>query len=613
MSVCHAEDMHELYKNEMDSEDESDRRRTKIGSLKQKAVNASNKITHSLRKRGKRRVDFRAFSIEDVRDAEEERKVEMFRNELIAKDALPKEHDDYHTFLRFLKARKFDFEKASQMWIEMLRWRKDFETDTILEDFEFKELGDVLQYYPQGYHGVDKDGRPVYIEQLGKVEPSKLMLVTTVERYIKYHVQEFERAFRDKFPSCSIAANRHIDTTTTILDVHGVGFKNLNKTARELLHHMQKIDGDYYPETLHQMFIVNAGHGFKLLWNTIKGWLDPKTTAKIHVLGNKFQSRLLEAIDASQLPEFLGGSCTCPGEGGCIRSNRGPWNDPEIMKLACSMRRNAYGKQNYNLQSSNGKLKGRRSSSFDAVESGSDFDECSSLILRNTSRMLMAPVIEEVKSSHSDIADTTMNLSRHQEPATLRRSASCLETSVANDNPLNPRNSRSSNALGPVAANSAIYLSSGGNNHTEEGKMRHLTRTFLAFIIKILSFIRFINAGSGRLINFYRSNDIAVTNCGSSAAETVKKDNVTPCLERLRKLETLLAQLSTKPALIPVDKDKELQQSWNRIKSIEFDLEKTKKTVQATAVRQIEIEDTLESAQDSNAKRRAFCGGATRN
>lgn len=141
------------------------------------------------------------------------------------------------------------------------------------------------------------------------------------------------------------------------------------------------------------MFIVNAGYGFKILWKIVKGWLDPKTTAKIHVrdntyewplfpqmcgnghihflyaqvLGNKYQSRLLEAIDAryvfantyvvddlpfhcivayrvmdrsfiflvilSQLPDFLGGLCTCSDEGGCLRSNRGPWNDPVIMKV----------------------------------------------------------------------------------------------------------------------------------------------------------------------------------------------------------------------------------------------------------------------------------------
>ncbi|KAK3161681.1 hypothetical protein QOZ80_1BG0080120 [Eleusine coracana subsp. coracana] len=366
---AHNDEKKECKSDEDISEGE---KKPKRGSFKKRAVTAGNRFMHSLRRRRKTRSDNHTFSIEDIRDAQELETVERFRWCLLADGLLPERYDDYHTMLRFLKARKFNMEKAKHMWSEMLRWRKEFGADNI-EEFDYAELHEVLKYYPQFYHGVDKEGRPVYIELIGKVDAHKLVEVTTIDRYVKYHVKEFERCLRMRFPACSIAAKRHIDSCTTILDVQGVGLKNFSKDARELIMRLQKVNNDNYPETLYQLYIINAGQGFKMLWGTIKSFLDPETASKIHVLGSKYQNKLLEIIEDSELPDFLGGKCKCEEYGGCPKSDKGPWKDPEIIKRVLN------GEANYGPVSSIDGKEDCCSESQDLTKIGNDaFVESSS-------------------------------------------------------------------------------------------------------------------------------------------------------------------------------------------------------------------------------------------
>ncbi|XP_075523014.1 phosphatidylinositol/phosphatidylcholine transfer protein SFH13-like [Primulina tabacum] len=608
-------DRKSYYEN---SDDE--RRRSKIGSLKKKAINASNKLTHSLKKRGKRKVDFRvsSVSIEDVRDAREESTVCELRQNLLDRDLLPVRHDDYHTLLRFLKARDFNVDKTIKMWEEMLNWRNEFGADTILEDFEFEELDEVLQYYPQGYHGVDREGRPVYIERLGKAHPSKLMRITSVERYLKYHVQEFERALYDKFPACSIAEKRRICSTTTILDVHGLGVKNFTKTAANLLAAMAKIDNSYYPETLHHMYIVNAGAGFrKVLWPAAQKFLDAKTIGKIHVLDPKSTGKLLEIIDPSQLPDFLGGSCICNVEGGCLMSNKGPWNDPEVMKLVYNAEASGL-RQIAQLANDQQKihscirfrpLKGKCSNTR-TCESGSYVeDPCSPSRQRGPLFSKTDPVHEVASTSDpcvyyscDDYFSSADKDGDHEQGGENK-----------SFNRYGARNSNG-NARANIEGTLVMNWLEAIQEKILKRSFRYMTRTLISIIINFFSVIRNAPGEYWRRQTYVYPSHMLESEPEPNADLAVgtevvnEEDRFFPCVQRLQRLENLLEQLNKKPAEIPQEKEQMLEQSLDRIKSVEVDLEKTKQLLQATVIKQLEITQLLENIQETRFyRRRLFC------
>eukprot|EP00898_Chlorokybus_atmophyticus_P003636 jgi/Chlat1/4273/Chrsp29S00323 len=236
--------------------------------------------------------------------------------------------------LRFLRARQFSPEKARDMYLDMLAWRKAFGADTIRQDFSFPELPRVKEVYQHAHHKIDKQGRPLYIERVGVLDTDKLLELTTIERLLKYHVREWENLVNHKFPACSKKAGKYIGQSLTIIDLKGLSIRQFNTKTKSFVQTISNVDQNNYPEHLGQMLIVNAPLLFKGVWKVIQPWLDKRTQKKIQVLGSDYQGKLLELVDAENLPDFLGGKCTCAGSGGCMFSDDGPWQDSRYAQCA---------------------------------------------------------------------------------------------------------------------------------------------------------------------------------------------------------------------------------------------------------------------------------------
>lgn len=238
---------------------------------------------------------------------------------------------DTLTLLRFLRARKFDLALAEKMFVETEKWRKEIKLDDLTRNFEYTEKEKVFAFYPQYYHKTDKDGRPVYIEQLGKIDLAAMYKVTSSERMLMNLAVEYEKVGDPRLPACSRKAGKLLETCCTIMDLKGVGISKIG-SVYSYVKQASAISQNYYPERLGHLYIINAPWGFSNAFSMVSSMLDPVTVDKIHVLGKGYQTELLAQVPAENLPKAFGGRCECAG--GCQFSDQGPWTDPAWAKPA---------------------------------------------------------------------------------------------------------------------------------------------------------------------------------------------------------------------------------------------------------------------------------------
>jgi hypothetical protein len=155
--------------------------------------------------------------------------------------------------------------------------------------------------------------------------------ITTAERMLTNLAVEYERLADPRLPACSRKAGTLLETCCTIMDLKGVGISKAPQVY-SYVKQASSLSQNYYPERLGRLYLINAPWGFSGVWSVVKGWLDPVTVQKIHVLGSGYQKELLEQVPAENLPKQFGGTCECPG--GCQMSDMGPWREKEWARPA---------------------------------------------------------------------------------------------------------------------------------------------------------------------------------------------------------------------------------------------------------------------------------------
>jgi hypothetical protein len=90
-----------------------------------------------------------------------------------------------------------------------------------------------MAFYPQFYHKTDREGRPIYIEQLGKLDTSKLAALTNQDRQLHHLVDEYEKFLGSRLPATSKVTGGLVETSCTILDLTNAGISTFYKGESE--------------------------------------------------------------------------------------------------------------------------------------------------------------------------------------------------------------------------------------------------------------------------------------------------------------------------------------------------------------------------------------------
>lgn len=108
----------------------------------------------------------------------------------------------------------------------------------------------MAKLHDHGYYHLCKQGRPVYIERIGIMEPEKVFKVLSIEEIVRYYIHLHEMTMWVLLPVASRLAGRQIERCTNVIDLNGFSLFKMTKMAYRLIKETANFAQNNYPELL---------------------------------------------------------------------------------------------------------------------------------------------------------------------------------------------------------------------------------------------------------------------------------------------------------------------------------------------------------------------------
>ncbi|KAF4974077.1 hypothetical protein FZEAL_8978 [Fusarium zealandicum] len=212
--------------------------------------------------------------------------------------------------LRFLRARKWDVEKALVMLVSTMNWRHTemHVDDDIMKNGDAVAIEDAkkadsptkqvsadlmaqLRMGKSFLHGTDKNGRPICVVRV-RLHKTGQECEESLEKYTVYIIE-----------TARMVLEPPVDTACVVFDMTGFSMANMDYTPVKF---MIKCFEANYPESLGAVLVHRAPWLFQGIWKVIRGWLDPVVASKVHFTNNR--AELEEFIAPDHLIKDLDGN-----------------------------------------------------------------------------------------------------------------------------------------------------------------------------------------------------------------------------------------------------------------------------------------------------------------